>query len=117
MTDQPRVTPGVVRTKLHTGADEAAVRVDRVAYAPGAHTHWHAHTGEQVLYGEVGHGWVSFDGRAREPLEPGAIVYVPVGAKHWHGARPDGEWVHLAFTAGGDTIWLGAVTDDDASAD
>jgi len=105
-----KVTPGVRRASLHAGATPDAVRVDRFFYPPGGHTHWHLHTAEQVLYGESGQGWVQFDGRERDVLEPGAIVYVAVGLRHWHGAMPDHELVHLAFTAGGDTIWLGEVT-------
>jgi len=37
-------------------------------------------------------------------------VHVPVGLRHWHGATPDQAFVHLAVTAGGDTVWLGEVT-------
>lgn len=110
---EPRVTPGVRRTSLHAGSTPEAVRVDRFFYPAGGHTHWHLHTAEQVLYGESGSGWVQFDGRPGDPLTPGAIVYVPVGLRHWHGATPDGELVHLAFTAGGDTVWLGEVTDEE----
>jgi quercetin dioxygenase-like cupin family protein len=117
MTDQPKVTPGVARTSLHSALSDNAMRVDRIVYGPGAHTHWHAHLGEQVLYGEVGHGWVKFDGQPRMPIDQGRIVYVPVGAKHWHGACADDELVHLAFTAGGDTIWLGEVTASEYSVD
>jgi quercetin dioxygenase-like cupin family protein len=117
MTSQPRVTPGVVRTSLHSGRGDGAVRVDRISYEPGAHTHWHAHLGEQVLYGEVGLGWVKFDGQPRMPIDHGRIVYVPVGAKHWHGATPEEQFVHIAFTAGGDTVWMGEVTASEYSAD
>jgi limonene-1,2-epoxide hydrolase len=104
------VTPGVQRSSVVTGATPDAVRVDRFFYPPGGHTHWHVHTGEQVLYGESGRGWVQFDGAERDHLDPGAVVHVAVGRRHWHGATPDHELVHLAVTAGGDTVWLGEVT-------
>jgi len=84
--------------------------MDRFHYPPGGHTHWHIHTGEQVLYGESGRGWVRFEGRERVVIEPGAVVHVPVGLRHWHGARPDTALVHLAVTAGGGTEWFGEVT-------
>lgn len=105
-----RVTAGVSRVSLHTALTHDGVRLDRISYLAGAHTHWHVHTGEQILYGREGLGWVKFDGRARVAIEPGTVAYVPVGVRHWHGATPDGALVHLAFTAGGDTIWLGEVT-------
>jgi limonene-1,2-epoxide hydrolase len=106
-----KVTPGVTRTPLLLGASENALRADRFYYPPGGHTHWHIHTGEQVLYGESGRGWVRFAGQEeRVAIEPGGVVHVPVEVRHWHGARPDTALVHVAVTAGGDTEWLGEVT-------
>jgi limonene-1,2-epoxide hydrolase len=105
-----KVTPGVTRTPIIVGGSPEAVRVDRFHYVPGAHTHWHVHTGEQVLYGETGRGWVQFEGRPRDLLTPGDVVYVPIGHKHWHGAVPSEELTHLAVTAGGGTEWLEEVT-------
>jgi limonene-1,2-epoxide hydrolase len=99
-----------MRTSLLLGASEDALRADRFYYPPGGHTHWHIHTGEQVLYGESGRGWVQFAGQERVVIEPGGVVHVPVGVRHWHGARPDTALVHVAVTAGGDTEWLGEVT-------
>jgi limonene-1,2-epoxide hydrolase len=100
----------VRRTPLLLGASPDALRADRFHYPPGGHTHWHIHTGEQVLYGESGRGWVRFEGQERVAIEPGGVVHVPVGLRHWHGARPDTALVHVAVTAGGDTEWLGEVT-------
>ena len=111
--EPPRVTAGVTRTSLLAAQVDDGVRVDRFRYPAGGHTHWHVHTGEQVLYGEEGRGWVAFEGRPRVPVGPGEVVYVTVGLRHWHGATPDGPWVHLAVTAGGDTIWVGEVSPDD----
>ncbi len=108
-----RVTAGVSRVSLHTALGDDGVRLDRISYLPGAHTHWHMHTGEQILHGQEGHGWVKFDGRSRVAIEPGTVAHVPVGVRHWHGATPGTALVHLAFTAGGDTIWLGEVTTDE----
>jgi limonene-1,2-epoxide hydrolase len=93
------------------------VRVDRFHYPPGGHTHWHLHTGEQVLYGEAGRGWVRFEGRDRDRLDPGGVVRVPVGVRHWHGAVPDEALVHIAVTAGGDTEWLGEVSPEEYAGD
>lgn len=84
--------------------------MDRFYYPPGGHTHWHIHTAEQVLYGESGAGWVRFADQDRVAIEPGGVVHVPVGLRHWHGARPDTDLTHVAVTAGGDTEWLGEVT-------
>jgi len=120
MAESPHVTPGVHRTPIVVGASPDAVRVDRFHYPPGGHTQWHLHTGEQILYGEQGRGWVQFEDRPRTPLTPGDVVPVPIGLPHWHGATANDPLVHLAVTAGGETVWLGDVsaaeyrgTDDD----
>jgi limonene-1,2-epoxide hydrolase len=105
-----KVTPGVSRTTLPTTGPDDRIHIDRIHYPPGGHTHWHLHTGEQVLYGEAGHGWVQFDGARRLSLDPGTAVHVAVGRRHWHGATPEHELVHLAVTMGGDTVWLGEVS-------
>src|SRR5689334_5757265 len=104
MPEPGRVTTGVRREALHAASEGDGIRVDRIRYPPGGHTHWHLHTGEQVLYGEQGRGWVEFEGQPRVGLTPGQIVHVPVGVHHWHGAVPDEPLVHLAVTAGGDTV-------------
>ena len=106
----PRTTPGVSRVGLHAAGAGTAVRLDRISYLAGSHTHWHIHTGEQILYGEQGHGWLAFDGGSRVAIATGTVAHVPVGMRHWHGATPHDGLVHLAFTAGGDTIWLDEVT-------
>jgi quercetin dioxygenase-like cupin family protein len=117
MADVMKVTPGVRRTALLTAQVPGGVRVDRFFYPQAGHTHWHSHSGEQVLYGESGRGWVKFAGAERVAISPGEIVHVPVGLRHWHGATPDGPLVHLAVTAGGDTTWLGELSPDEYPGD
>ena len=111
MTQPARTTPGVTRQELLAAADPTGLKADRIFYPAGGHSHWHIHHGEQVLYGEVGHGWVRFEGSARVDLVPGGLVYVPIGVRHWHGARPDHPLVHIAVTAGGVTTWSDEVTE------
>ena len=113
MPDVTKVTPGVTRTVVLAAQVPDGVRVDRFFYPPAGHTHWHSHSGEQVLYGENGSGWVKFAGQERVMISPGEVVYVPVGVGHWHGATPDGPLEHLAVTAGGDTTWLGELSPDE----
>ena len=113
MPDVPKVTPGVRRAAVLAAQVPHGVRVDRFFYPPEGHTHWHSHSGEQVLYGESGRGWVKFAGQERAMIGPGEVVYVPVGVRHWHGATPDGPLVHLAVTAGADTSWLGELSSDE----
>lgn len=47
-------------------------------------------------------------------MTPGTVVRVPAGTKHWHGAKADAWFSHVAFiTPGEDVIneWLEPVTD------
>ena len=110
MKEVQRVTPGVWREPIVVADSPDGLRVDRIHYPPGGHTHWHLHTREQVLYGELGRGWIQFEATHPTSLTPGGVIQVPVGVRHWHGAASDTSLVHLAVTAGGDTVWLGEVS-------
>ena len=53
-------------------------------------------------------------GQRAQELNPGDVVNIPVGAKHWHGAAPDSWFSHLAIEVPGTEIsneWLEAVDD------
>jgi quercetin dioxygenase-like cupin family protein len=48
-------------------------------------------------------------------MEPGTAVRVPAGTKHWHGAKADSWFSHLAFITPGQDVsneWLEPVTDE-----
>ncbi|MFN0028358.1 MAG: cupin domain-containing protein [Acidimicrobiales bacterium] len=80
------------------------VRQNRVHFHDGGRTHWHLHTGSQVLYFVAGQGMVQEDGGQEQPCEAGDIVHVHPGAKHRHGAREGGSATHIAITLG-ESIW------------
>lgn len=47
--------------------------------------------------------------------EPGTTIRVPSGTKHWHGAKADSWFSHLAFITPGEDVsneWLEPVTDE-----
>ncbi len=70
-----------------------------VSFAPGAHTHWHVHTTEQILIGLDGTGRIAT--RADEvPIGPGAVVIVPAGVEHYHAASAESPMSHLSVLAG-----------------
>ena len=59
-------------------------------------------------------GWAVFD-LAKEVWEPGDVVNIPAGVKHWHGAAPDSWFSHLAVEVPGVegfNEWLEPVGDD-----
>jgi quercetin dioxygenase-like cupin family protein len=82
----------------------AGMRVATATFTEGGRTFWHRHHGEQVLYVLSGKGFIQKDGEDPQVIEPGDVVYVAPGEKHWHGAQPGQNLEHLAVTTGG-TEW------------
>lgn len=49
-------------------------------------------------------------------MTPGTTIRVPAGTKHWHGAKADSWFSHIAFIPPGSDVsneWLNPVTDDE----
>lgn len=94
------------------------VTIGNVTFEPGCRNHWHIHHattgGGQILLATAGSGWYQAEGEAPVSLEPGTVVQVPAGTKHWHGAKADSWFTHIAVAVPGtDTHdeWLEEVTD------
>lgn len=110
--DPAKWTPGVWRTDILT-TGSGGLRSNRFVYAPGSHSHWHIHDGEQALIVVDGRGLIVWEGLdTAQVLGPGDWVHVEPGTPHWHGAVPDDVFVHLAVTSSGPTRWLHAVDDE-----
>lgn len=48
-------------------------------------------------------------------MKPGDIVEIPAGVKHWHGAKKNSGFSHLAFEVPGENTsneWLEPVSDE-----
>ena len=87
----------------------AAGRVYRVAFSPGAATHWHTHSDVQLLFVVEGRCAAHVWGGEAVVAEAGDVVRFEAGEKHWHGATADGPMTHLAINLGESTEWLEAV--------
>ncbi len=72
-----------------------------VTFEPGCRNNWHIHHasagGGQVLICIDGEGWYQEDGKPARALKPGDIVEIPANVKHWHGAKANSWFSHLAF--------------------
>ena len=110
--DPDHVTGSVQLFRLATGG-EHGIKVFRVEFDPSARTHWHAHTGPQVLVVLDGVCRVSSWGGKVQEVHPGESVIIDPGEKHWHGAAPGSRMVHLAINVRTETTWLEAVSDAD----
>ena len=88
------------------------VKMFRVEFAAGARTHWHTHSGVQVLVVLEGRCRFQHEGGPASEAGAGEVIQIPGGEKHWHGASPDGPMVHLAINIDAETDWLEPVTDE-----
>ncbi|MEX0152036.1 cupin domain-containing protein [Microbacterium sp. LMI1-1-1.1] len=97
--------------------------VSNVTFEPGCRNNWHVHRassgGGQILLATAGSGWYQAEGHEPVSLEPGTVVQVPAGTKHWHGAKADSWFTHIAIAVPGEDTtneWLEPVTDDEYAA-
>jgi len=85
-----------------------------VTFEPSARTAWHSHPLGQTLIVTTGVGLVQqWDGPVQE-IRPGDVVWIPPGAKHWHGASPTVGMSHVALAEaldGKSTDWMEKVSD------
>ena len=110
--DSDTFTGAVTRATLASDNAGTPVHVYRVAFEPGARTHWHTHDGPQWLFVVEGRIRIqTLDGAPQEAAEGDAIV-IPPGEKHWHGATPTSRGVHLAVNVKAATKWMEPVTDE-----
>ena len=103
-----------------TKAGECPIAMSNVTFEPGCRNNWHIHHarkgGGQMLICTAGEGWYQEAGKAAQSLMPGTVVYIPAGVKHWHGAKKDSWFAHIAFDVPGEDTsneWLEPVTDEE----
>ena len=98
---------------------QKTVFIANVTLEPRCRNNWHIHHaqsgGGQLLICVDGEGWYQEDGKPAQSLKPGDVVTIPAGVKHWHGAKADCWFSHLAVECPGEDTsneWLEPVTDD-----
>ena len=86
-----------------------------VEFRPGARTAWHSHPLGQTLIVTSGKGLVQeWNGPVQE-VRPGDVVWFPPDVKHWHGAKKDSWFSHIAVEVPGTETsneWLEPVSDE-----
>ena len=89
-----------------------------VTFEPGCRNNWHIHHatkgGGQLLLCTAGEGWYQEEGKPAVSLKPGSVIMIPANVKHWHGAKADSWFSHIAVEVPGDETsneWLEAVDD------
>ena len=89
-----------------------------VTFEPGCRNNWHIHHatkgGGQLLVCTAGEGWYQEEGKAAVSLTPGTVITIPANVKHWHGAKADSWFSHIAVEVPGEDCsneWCELVSD------
>lgn len=103
-----------------TKPGESAVFLANVTFEPSCRNNRHIHHstkgGGQILICTAGSGWYVEEGKAPRSLEPGDVVVIPPNVKHWHGAKKDSWFSHIAVEVPGENTsneWCEPVTDEE----
>ena len=91
-----------------------------VTFEPGCRNNWHIHHaakgGGQLLLCTAGEGWYQEEGKPAVSLQEGSVVMIPVNVKHWHGAKKDSWFSHIAVEVPGEDCkneWCEPVSDEE----
>jgi quercetin dioxygenase-like cupin family protein len=89
-----------------TKPGESVVFLANVTFEPGCRNNWHIHHaksgGGQLLICTAGEGWYQEEGKAPVSLTPGTVITIPANVKHWHGAKADSWFAHIAVEVPGE---------------
>lgn len=122
--------PNVNFAKYFTGdsylqplGGEGGVGLANVTFEPGCRNNWHIHHasegGGQILICTAGEGWYQAEGEPAVSLTPGKVIVIPANVKHWHGAKADSWFSHIAIEVPGKdthTEWCEPVPDEEYAA-
>lgn len=91
-----------------------------VTFEPKCRNNWHIHKsnkgGGQILICVEGEGWYQEEGKVAQSLKEGDVVTIPANVKHWHGAKKNCWFSHIAIEVPGEetsTEWCEPVNDEE----
>lgn len=94
-----------------------------VTFEPACRNNWHTHHaakgGGQILLCIAGEGWYQEWGKPARSLKAGDVVVIPANVKHWHGAKRNSWFSHIAVEVPGENTsneWQEPVTDEEYNA-
>jgi quercetin dioxygenase-like cupin family protein len=103
-----------------TVPEECPVFLANVTFEPGCRNNWHIHHaksgGGQLLICTAGEGWYQEEGKQAVSLTAGTVITIPANVKHWHGAKADSWFAHIAVEVPGEetrTEWCESVNDEE----
>ncbi len=99
---------------------ECPVFLANVTFEPGCRNNWHIHHakkgGGQILICTAGEGWYQEWDKAPVSLTAGTVITIPAEVKHWHGAKSDSWFSHIAVEVPGTETsneWCEPVSDEE----
>ena len=103
-----------------TDPKKTSLFIANVTFEPACSNNWHIHHaksgGGQILICVDGEGWYQEEGKKAVSLKPGMVITIPANVKHWHGAKKDSWFSHLAIEVPGEEIsneWCEEVKDEE----
>ena len=89
-----------------TEPQKANLFLANVTFEPGCRNNWHIHHaskgGGQILICTAGEGWYQEEGKEAVSLSEGTVIAIPPEVKHWHGAKKDSWFSHIAIEVPGE---------------
>lgn len=96
------------------------VDIFNVTFEPGCRNNWHIHHakngGGQLLICTAGEGWYQEENKPPVSLTAGTVITIPAEVKHWHGAKKDSWFSHIAVEVPGEGTsneWCEPVRDEE----
>lgn len=103
-----------------TEPQKANLFLANVTFEPGCRNNWHIHHaskgGGQILICTAGEGWYQEDGKEAVSLSEGTVIAIPPEVKHWHGAKKDSWFSHIAIEVPGENTsneWCEPVSNEE----
>lgn len=103
-----------------TKQGESPIFLANVTFEPGCRNHWHIHKatkgGGQILICVDGEGWYQEAGKTPQSLKAGDVIVISPNVKHWHGAKKDVWFSHIALEVPGENtanVWCEEVSDEE----
>lgn len=104
---------------LNTLTDkDTSLSICNVTFEPGCRNNWHIHHatqgGGQILLCIAGEGWYQEENKEAISLTPGTVIVIPPNVKHWHGAKKNTWFSHIAIEVPSENLsneWCEEVSD------
>lgn len=96
--------------------EELVEIITHLAFYCGWPNVWAAFNMAKEVYTEDEEAWYQEEGKEPQSLKTGDVVTIPANVKHWHGAKNDSWFSHLAVEVPGEDTsneWCEKVTDEE----